>query len=207
MLDDRSASYRDSVADMLCAIGPAAKGAVPEFIKLLEAELPRDPNQVIRILCSIGGDAKDSIPAVRQAVLNYIAARRMKKEVGYHIWVQTMEFHRLGADILPLLLELLSTEDFWFVALQELPKLGPAAKAALPTLRKVSATGFVTWYFVGSRIRHPQSPRDYFIGDVYPTQRINAEFATKVELLIHIGKAAQEVIDKIEASKEGSDRK
>jgi HEAT repeat protein len=52
----------------LGAIGPPAKGAVPEIAKLLQ-----DPDQVVRYqaaqaLGSFGPDAKPAVPALREAV-------------------------------------------------------------------------------------------------------------------------------------------
>jgi HEAT repeat protein len=148
MLDDRSQTYREQVANMLCAIGPAAKGAVPDLIKLLEAKSPRDPHQVIRVLCAIGPDAKDAIPAIRRVVRTYLTS---KEEPGLELWwfgsaTGHYDFHRLGPDVVPMLLDAIEARDTWPGGLSEvailncfesLRELGPAAKAAAPRLVKL----------------------------------------------------------------------
>lgn len=147
MLHDRSRTYRNSVANMLCAVGPAAKGAVPDLVKMLEEKSPRDPHQVIRVLCAIGPDAKAAIPAIRRVTRAYLTS---KDEPGNQLWhyksVEFYDFHQLGPDVVPMLLDTIELFDTWPGGLSEiavvncfgsLRELGPAAKDAAPRLARL----------------------------------------------------------------------
>jgi hypothetical protein len=150
MLADHSHTYRGQAANMICAMGSAAKGSVPELIKMLEKPL-HDPSRVIRILCAIGPDAKDAIPAIECVISDYLAAMKRSEDLDYYLILDRYEFHRLGADIVPVLVSLLkdvdrkvkdtgmNEEDFRMAmnTARELGKLGPAAEAALPLLKAI----------------------------------------------------------------------
>jgi len=144
MLDDGSESYRHSVANMLCAIGPGAKEGVPGLIKLLEEKSPRDPHEVIRVLCAIGPDAKDSIPVIRRVVLKYVAAGEKRASLwnfgngGPHLY----DFDNLGPEAVPMLLDFIEapkSQPSLAVAngFESLQQLGSSGKTAAPRLVKL----------------------------------------------------------------------
>lgn len=140
MLADRSHNYRGHAANMICAMGPAAKEAVPELLKMLEEKPLQDPSRAIRILCAIGPDAKKAIPAIRKVALDYLAAVKCEDELlSYYLILNRYEYHRLGAGIVPLLIELLKEDnrEITAQAARELSRLGPAARDALPVLKSL----------------------------------------------------------------------
>ena len=134
MLDDRSPEFRNMVAGVLCSLGPNAKSAVPELIKQLKEKRAYEPRLVMEILGFIGPDAKDSvplltksledpvsrdvaiealcnigpaskeaIPAIRRLALDAIATREKDPKAPVFF---LEELHKLGPDVVPLLLEM-----------------------------------------------------------------------------------------------------
>src|SRR5262249_40774501 len=130
--------FRGLVKELLRDLGPVAKGAVPELIRLLKEQQARDPEMVIDILGAIGPEAKDAVPlligllekrkypdscilalcnigpAAKDAIPAVrLAARDMiaaRKERDIPQYVLD-ELHKLGPDVVPFLLEMLDAPD------------------------------------------------------------------------------------------------
>jgi HEAT repeat protein len=123
---------------LLGSIGPDAKDAVPVLIVALDH--PELREETVRSLCEIGPGAKDAIPALRRLVLDLIVDLEKKQEpVGRSLEAfSCYDLHKLGPDVLPLLLELIDLPGVLGkrIALREfyIEELGPAAKKAAPKL-------------------------------------------------------------------------
>jgi HEAT repeat protein len=164
MLDDRSPEFRQLVYHTLAALGPVAKGAVPDLIKMLKEKLPRNTQYAIWLIEKIGPDAKDAVPelvkfldtkeyrddavdalssigpaakdalpALRRVLLDAVSPEPTVCEVSP---VTLCKLHRLGADAVPMLLDLISfgTQEGRIECVTALGHIGPGAAKAAPKL-------------------------------------------------------------------------
>jgi HEAT repeat protein len=172
MLKDRSPWFREMIRATLCAIGPGAKAAVPALIRALEEKSARDPSAVITVLgsigpaakdatplliaaledpslrreavealCGIGPAAKDAIPAIKRAIRSAKTSESFTPVVAPVFLLN--ELHKLGPDVVPLLVEELDEEGrgYQIRSAEALGKIGPPARSAVPHLMKLLEHG------------------------------------------------------------------
>lgn len=113
--------------EILGSIGPEAKAAVPVLAKLIESKELAVP--ALCALCAIGPDAKDAVPAI-------LAVLKSDPTENARLWSRTVE---LRGAVVPGLIELIENPSHGpgVDVIRTLGEIGPEAKAALPTLKKL----------------------------------------------------------------------
>ncbi len=134
-----------NLIQILASIGPDAKNAVPALIATLTQTDSDVRDLAVLALCCIGPDAREAIPAIQRVVKARIGVLEKRSE-GQPLYFSTLEtwnsdafpyeLHKIGPDVLPLLLELLDERGVHGkgFAMREIAKLGPAAIKAAPKL-------------------------------------------------------------------------
>jgi len=127
-----SDAERDEALEVLEAIGPPARSAVPALMDLLEAG-GDDQERVLTVLASIEAPAPIVVPAIIDLV-----------EAGASItWMAEplASYGKEAAPAVPLLVQILGSddEDARLSAARVLGAIGPPAKSALPVLEKLAA--------------------------------------------------------------------
>jgi HEAT repeat protein len=138
-LDDAEGEYRREVQFALGAIGPAAAPAVPSLIESLDSDDDQIRNSAVYALGRIGPAAKTSASALTKLLSSEDDFVRFSA-----LWALVRiepNDKQLAAAAVPAMVVLLadSRELVRAEAATTLGELGPAAKAALPDLKKASA--------------------------------------------------------------------
>jgi HEAT repeat protein len=112
-------------------MGPNARNAVPDLIELLQGPGFWKRYWAAQLLKEIGPEAKEAVPALRQAL------KTEKFNAAYEADVDALE--AIARDtVVPALIEALQTEEWDIKAMSadNLGRLRSKARAAIPELRK-----------------------------------------------------------------------
>jgi HEAT repeat protein len=126
-------NYPGLAAGALGTIGPAAKTAVPALAKVLRQENGYAQNCAAQALGNIGPGAEAAVPALVDALELRDDAYPCAVDAAEALW--RINQHPRA---IPVLVELLATDNGVLPAAEALGRIGPAAKEALPALREAA---------------------------------------------------------------------
>jgi HEAT repeat protein len=121
---------RDEAARVIKIFGPRAAPAVPALIEMLSDLSPDYRGQVIVMLGAIGPAAKDARPAVLKIF------RDQKADVSASDFAVYVALYAKPEEAVPDLIPFLDEPACCFRAFMTLCDMGPAAKGAIPAIRK-----------------------------------------------------------------------
>jgi len=127
---------RRQAIQILARYGAAAKPALPDLIGLLGEKDTGQHLPVIQALGAIGPDAKQALPKIKEQLKNPAPSYRLF--AAQALW----KIDRNAEPTVPVLIDVMNDKFMasWRVsAANTLAEIGPAAKAAIPTLRELSA--------------------------------------------------------------------
>ncbi len=125
---------RRKAAEALAAFGPEAKAAAPDLIALLPEKELKDA--AIGALSRIGCGAEHTVPILIEQFINEGCAHLTGQAIfGYHAFVED-NLVRFGGAAVPALINLLNgpNREMRLSAADVLARIGPAARAAVPSL-------------------------------------------------------------------------
>lgn len=160
-LASKSAQERGKAADDLADLGPKAKAAAPDLIKLLkdsDAEvrghaayaLGQIGDQRAAVVDALVSAAADKEPLVRRAAIRAFRSLKLPREVVMPRMVKALKsaqpadaaailstIAEAGEEAIPFLIECLDNNEARYWACLALADMGPAAKKAVPQLTKL----------------------------------------------------------------------
>jgi HEAT repeat protein len=126
----KNGQYPGMAAEAIRTIGPPARAAVSELINILRRENGYAQNYAAQALGSIGPSASAAVPALVDALRLRDGSSPCAVDAAEALWSITRHPRAI-----PVLIELLGTDDGAVPAAEALGRIGPAGRAAISALR------------------------------------------------------------------------